>query len=240
MSKPTFVISCPIDTYSGYGARSRDIVKAIIELDKYEIFENQYIQDTNTLDQFLTHVYNTIMKVKQTIIEITELTLVDYGIYKGGELRSLYGDIDNNEFRNSDWTIDVVEDGLIPEEIKGSITIEIPINLINNVELFLRGSSSSKFIFNIKKQTTGNIRESNIFFDKDGDIILAYVILSLDKQSDDDVVKSAREMFDNSEIREEFKTKIVQIINDMFKPMEQTTKLNEFKHITNNWKNFLL
>lgn len=214
--------------------------RVIFYIDKYEIFENQYIQDTNTLDEFLTHVYNTIMKVKQTIIEITELTLVDYGIYKGGELRSLYGDVDNNEFRNSDWTIDVVEDGLIPEEIKGSITIEIPINLINNVELFLRGSSSSKFIFNIKKQTTGNIRESNIFFDKDGDIILAYVILSLDKQSDDDVVKSAREMFDNSEIREEFKTKIVQIINDMFKPMEQTTKLNEFKHITNNWKNFLL
>ena len=37
MNKPTFVISCPVDTYSGYGARSRDIVKAIIELDKYEV-----------------------------------------------------------------------------------------------------------------------------------------------------------------------------------------------------------
>ena len=37
MSKPRFVISCPFDTYSGYGARSRDLVKAIIELDKYEV-----------------------------------------------------------------------------------------------------------------------------------------------------------------------------------------------------------
>jgi hypothetical protein len=37
MSKPVFVISCPIDTYSGYGARSRDIVKAIIELEKYDV-----------------------------------------------------------------------------------------------------------------------------------------------------------------------------------------------------------
>ena len=37
MSKPVFVISCPIDTFSGYGARSRDIVKAIIELDKYDV-----------------------------------------------------------------------------------------------------------------------------------------------------------------------------------------------------------
>jgi hypothetical protein len=35
--KPTFVISCPIDTMSGYGARSRDLVKSIIELDKYDV-----------------------------------------------------------------------------------------------------------------------------------------------------------------------------------------------------------
>ena len=35
--KPLFAISCPIDTYSGYGSRSRDLVKAIIELDKYEV-----------------------------------------------------------------------------------------------------------------------------------------------------------------------------------------------------------
>jgi len=35
--KPLFVISCPIDTYSGYGARSRDLVKSIIELDKYDV-----------------------------------------------------------------------------------------------------------------------------------------------------------------------------------------------------------
>ena len=35
--KNSFVISCPIDTYSGYGARSRDLVKAIIELDKYDV-----------------------------------------------------------------------------------------------------------------------------------------------------------------------------------------------------------
>ena len=37
MNKPVFVISCPIDTYSGYGARSRDIVKAIVELERYDV-----------------------------------------------------------------------------------------------------------------------------------------------------------------------------------------------------------
>jgi hypothetical protein len=35
--KNTFVVSCPIDTYSGYGARSRDFVKALVKLDKYDI-----------------------------------------------------------------------------------------------------------------------------------------------------------------------------------------------------------
>ena len=35
--KPLYVISCPIDTYSGYGSRSRDLAKAIIELDKYDV-----------------------------------------------------------------------------------------------------------------------------------------------------------------------------------------------------------
>ena len=37
MDKPSFVISSPFDTYSGYGARSRDIIKAIIELDQYDV-----------------------------------------------------------------------------------------------------------------------------------------------------------------------------------------------------------
>tara|TARA_R110002153_G_scaffold74216_1_gene193143 strand:- start:412 stop:1728 length:1317 start_codon:yes stop_codon:yes gene_type:complete len=35
--KNTFYISCPIDTYSGYGARSRDFVKALIKSEKYEV-----------------------------------------------------------------------------------------------------------------------------------------------------------------------------------------------------------
>jgi glycosyltransferase involved in cell wall biosynthesis len=35
--KPLFFISCAIDTYSGYGARSRDIVKALLKSDKYDV-----------------------------------------------------------------------------------------------------------------------------------------------------------------------------------------------------------
>jgi len=35
--KPLFIISSAFDTYSGYGARSRDLIKAIIETDKYNV-----------------------------------------------------------------------------------------------------------------------------------------------------------------------------------------------------------
>ena len=36
MSKNTCVIYAPVQTYSGYGARGRDVAKAIIELKKDE------------------------------------------------------------------------------------------------------------------------------------------------------------------------------------------------------------
>ena len=35
--KNTFVVSCPIDTYSGYAARARDFVKSLVELDEYDV-----------------------------------------------------------------------------------------------------------------------------------------------------------------------------------------------------------
>ena len=37
MSKPFVVVSCPIDTYSGYGSRARDVVKALMRSDKYDV-----------------------------------------------------------------------------------------------------------------------------------------------------------------------------------------------------------
>ena len=37
MNKNTFYISAPVDTYSGYGARSRDLVRAIINQGKYDV-----------------------------------------------------------------------------------------------------------------------------------------------------------------------------------------------------------
>ena len=37
MSKINVTVSCPIDTYSGYGARARDFVKALLKTGKYDV-----------------------------------------------------------------------------------------------------------------------------------------------------------------------------------------------------------
>ena len=37
MNKPFIVVSCPIDTYSGYGSRARDVVRALMKSDKYDV-----------------------------------------------------------------------------------------------------------------------------------------------------------------------------------------------------------
>ena len=37
MSKPVVLVTAPVGTRSGYGAHSRDIVRSLIELDKYDV-----------------------------------------------------------------------------------------------------------------------------------------------------------------------------------------------------------
>jgi len=37
MSKPVVLVTAPVATRSGYGAHSRDIVRALIKLDKYDV-----------------------------------------------------------------------------------------------------------------------------------------------------------------------------------------------------------
>jgi hypothetical protein len=74
MSKPLFFISCPIDTYSGYGARSRDLVKAIIATDKYDVkvipqmWGNtpwNFIQDNPEWGFLTNHLWNQPQLPKQ-------------------------------------------------------------------------------------------------------------------------------------------------------------------------------
>lgn len=84
--KPMFIISCPIDTYSGYGARSRDLVKAIIELkdDEYDIkilpqrwgncpwnFIEDNKEDWGFLENYLLPVGNQLPKQPEIWAQVT-------------------------------------------------------------------------------------------------------------------------------------------------------------------------
>jgi len=82
--KPLFIISCPIDTYSGYGSRSRDLVKAIIELDKYEVkilpqrwgktswgFIKDHLEDWGFLQPHLLPVGNPLSKQPEIWAQVT-------------------------------------------------------------------------------------------------------------------------------------------------------------------------
>lgn len=80
MSKPVFVISCPFDTYSGYGARSRDIAKAIIELDKYDVkllpqrwgdTPGGFINDHPEWQYLMKHQVNNIQSKPDIWMQIT-------------------------------------------------------------------------------------------------------------------------------------------------------------------------
>jgi glycosyltransferase involved in cell wall biosynthesis len=68
MEKSTFFISSPMDTYSGYGARSRDVIKSIIKSEKYDVkllpqrwgnTPHGFVNDHEEEWGFLTnHIYN--------------------------------------------------------------------------------------------------------------------------------------------------------------------------------------
>lgn len=79
MNKPTVVVSCPVDTYSGYGSRSRDFVKALIDLDKYNVQilaqrwgETRwgYLKDHN-LSELATRVISTLNQQPDIWVQIS-------------------------------------------------------------------------------------------------------------------------------------------------------------------------
>lgn len=79
MSKPLVLISCPIDTYSGYGARSRDVVKAFMALEKYDVkilsqrwgnTSYGYLEDHGE-DELIARIVQTVDRQPDIWVQIT-------------------------------------------------------------------------------------------------------------------------------------------------------------------------
>ena len=49
--KPLCVVSCPIDTFSGYGARSRDFIKSLIEAKDKDKAASLFIKTQKLIDK---------------------------------------------------------------------------------------------------------------------------------------------------------------------------------------------
>ena len=77
MNKPTFLLSGPIETHSGYGARCRDIAKAIIDSNEYDL---QIISQRwgNTPFGFLDISNPDHLAIKRRIIDQTQIKQKPY------------------------------------------------------------------------------------------------------------------------------------------------------------------
>ena len=80
MNKHTLLVSSPFDTYSGYGARARDIIRSLINLDKYDIkllpqpwgdTPNGFCKDNPEYQDLLDYQTPKIEKQPDIFIQIT-------------------------------------------------------------------------------------------------------------------------------------------------------------------------
>ena len=180
MSKPTFVISCPIDTYSGYGARSRDIVKAIIELDKYEVkilsqnWGNTpfgFIKSNPEWEFLLPHLLHSPQLPEQPEI-FAQITVPNefqaIGKYNIGITAGIESTIAPSEWiegcnkmnlilGSSKHTIDVLKNSTFEKRDKNTNQVAGIIEWKGNSEVLFEGADT-----NIYKPTTSNFDLSNV------------------------------------------------------------------------------
>ena len=173
MSKPIVVVSCPVDTYSGYGARSRDFVNSLIKIGEYDVkvlaqrwgqTRWGYLKDHK--DQTITpriipklterpdiwiqiSVPNEFQKIGNYNIGVTagmETTLCDPGWIKGANNMDLLLVSSNHSvesFNRSKFDIKDDKTGMITDSIK----------LTTKMEVLFEGADISKY-FPVKPSTS--------------------------------------------------------------------------------------
>ena len=179
MSKPTIVISCPIDTYSGYGARARDFVRAVIDTDDYDVkilaqrwgetrwgylkAHNDTILTPRIIKQLTTQpdiwvqisIPNEFQKVGKYNIGVTagiETTLCDPSWIKGANNMDLVLASSNHaveSFNRSKFDITDEKTGQVREKIQ----------LETKIEILFEGADVNKY-FPLTTKGTSKITET--------------------------------------------------------------------------------
>lgn len=179
MEKTTVIVSCPIDTYSGYGARARDFVKALLADSKYNVkilaqrwgnTSTGYLKDHNEdkLESLIINsvdfkpdvwiqitVPNEFQKVGKYNIGVTagiETTLCDPTWIQGCNRMDLV-------LTSSNHSKEVFEKSVYEEANNPSAKLE----LTTNVEVLFEGVDLGKYFKTKSDFDLSDIKESFVY-----------------------------------------------------------------------------
>jgi len=227
-----------------------NIIANVIDVeDDATTYENCYQELNRIYDGFYREGLAAAMN------EIISNFLARLGVYQGSSLIQMNDDIINTNIETK-WELEGDEDyyGRLPNFVYGSLDVQIPISNINNFGVFkavkdspLINDKLKEFVFgkNLTSSILSKDLKSLITFGND--LMNIKFTFGLRSTTPDNLVDEMRqkiitkdELYNEPKI--DYAERLTNIINDVVRlkrvPSEQT-KLQEFKHVSKNWKNFI-
>jgi len=237
-------------TYTGYPSLTEGGIS-------FSVLTNEVDTDYESVSDELTRVYNGFYErgLAAALNEITTEFLVREGVYEGGSLSKLNRDIIDGTIE-TEWQLKGDNDhyGRLPDMVYGTLDVPILISSINNpgvlyaVRNFPNLTDKLKeFVFGKSLTSSTLSKDLKTFITFGNDFVNIRLTLGIRSTTPDSLVDQIRQrIITKDELFNEPKVDYVQgltdIINDVVRlrgvPPEQT-KLQEFKHVSKNWKNFI-
>lgn len=217
--------------------------------------EGQSITSIEILEQVLFDMKIETYKKQSSLNQIIDNFLTREGVYEGGVISMLNHDILNGEV-TSDWELNAIE------EVTESISVEAQLSItIEYSELGLNGRQANKAIkqklinkiaLNLQEQFKIS-KNPHFYFDIIWDLeieeLLIFLKIDIGRSIPDSISKNIINMIQVQS--DEIKARIVEIIiknlgTEPATPMTESKKINlktnieQFKYVTNKWKNFLI
>ena len=217
--------------------------------------EGRYITSIEILEQVLFNMKVETYKNQSQLNQIIDNFLTTEGVYEGGVISMLNHDILNGDVA-SDWELNAIE------EVTESTSVEAELSItIEYSELGLNGRQANKAIkqklinkiaLNLQEQFKIS-KNPHFYFDIIWDLeieeLLIFLKIDIGRSIPDSISKNIINMIQVQS--DEIKARIVEIIiknlgTEPATPMTESKKINlktnieQFKYVTNKWKNFLI
>ena len=217
--------------------------------------DGQGITSIEILEQVLFDMKVETYKKQSVLNQIIDNFLTREGVYEGGVVSMFNNDILNGEIV-SDWELNAIE------EVTESTSVEAELSIvIEYSELGLDGRQANKVIkqklinkiaLNLQEQFKIS-KNPHFYFDIIWDLeieeLLIFLKIDIGRSLPDSISKNIINMIQVQS--DEIKTRIVEIIiknlgTQPVTPMTESkkikfkTNIEQFKYVTNKWKNFLI